>query len=165
MHLAMHAAQHGPTFGKHVDELHLALERWPAEVWDAAAVLASEIAATAAFASGLRLVPRGAAEASRLQLPATDELDWTIRHLASRPRGTFHLRALAEARSLRDRLRIARRSLLPSRAWITHQHPWAHEGRLYVAAAYGLHLARAPVWAARAWRFRRRAGRAARARL
>src|SRR5207302_4072312 len=29
LHLATHAAQHGPAFGKHLDELALALERWP----------------------------------------------------------------------------------------------------------------------------------------
>ena len=54
MHLATHAAQHGPAYPKHVDELALALERWPADVWDSAALLAQEIDATKAFAAGLR---------------------------------------------------------------------------------------------------------------
>jgi hypothetical protein len=164
MHLATHAAQHGPGFPKHVDELALALERWPADVWDSAALLAQEIDATEAFAVGLRLVPEGAEVAERLALRSTAELDWTIRHRHARPRGTFHLQAFADARSARERVRILRRSLLPSQAWIMHQHPWARAGGLRVIAAYGAHLARAPAWAARAWLFRGRARRAGRAR-
>jgi Uncharacterised nucleotidyltransferase len=163
MHLATHAAQHGPGFPKHVLELALALERWPADVWDSAARLAQEIDATEAFAAGLRLVvPEGAVVAARLAVPSTGELDWTIRH--QRPRGTFHLQALADARGARERLQVLRRSLLPSRVWIMHQHPWARAGGLRIIAAYGAHLARAPRWAARAWLYRGRARRAERAR-
>lgn len=164
VHLATHAAQHGPAFRKHLDELELALARWPAGVWDSAARLTSEIDATEAFAAGLRLCRAGAAEAARLRLPATDELDWKIEHRAERPRGTFHLQALAEASGLRDRADVVRRSLVPPRAWIIHEHPWAEPGGLRVVAAYGLHLALAPAWAARAWRFRWHAQRAGRAR-
>jgi sarcosine oxidase gamma subunit len=164
MHLATHAAQHGPAFPQHVDELALALERWPADVWDSAAVLAKEIDATDAFAAGLRLVSEGAEMAERLALGSTAELDWKIRHRHARPRGTFHLQALADARGARERVGILRRSLLPSQAWIKHQHPWARAGGLRVIAAYGAHLARAPGWAVDAWLFRGRARRAGRAR-
>jgi hypothetical protein len=159
MHLATHAAQHGLAIEKHVDELDLALALWPTEVWDSAALLAREIGATEAFAAGLRLCRRGGEMARRLELPATDLLDWTIRHRGERPRGTFHLQALAEAKSLRDVLDVVRRSLLPRRAWIIHEHPWARPGGLRVLAAYAVHLAKTPVWAIRAWRFRRRGAR------
>jgi hypothetical protein len=164
MHLAMHAAQHGPGFQKNLDELALALERWPGDVWESAAALAQEIEATSTFAAGLRLLPQGGALASRLALPSTTELDWTIRHRHNRPRGTFHLQALAETESLGGRLRIVRRSLLPRQTWIEYQHPWARGGALRLAAGYGLHLMRAPFWGARALLFRRRAKRAARPR-
>lgn len=163
MHLAMHAAQHGPTFTKHLEELALALERWPSEIWDSAAALAHEIAATQAFAAGLRLLPQGAVEATRLALPQTEELDWMIRHRWSRPRGTFHLGAFAEARGLAGRLDIVRRALLPGRAWMTYEYRWARRGGVRLVAAYALHIARAPVWAARAWLFTRRARRARKA--
>jgi hypothetical protein len=164
MHLAMHAAQHGPRFSKHVDELALALERWSADVWDAADLLAQQIDATEAFAAGLRLLPQGTTMATRFGLPSTGELDWTIRHRHDTPRGTVHLQALADARGVRERLQVMRRSLLPSRAWIMHEHPWARAGGLRVIAAYGAHLARTPGWAARAWLFRGRARRAGGAR-
>jgi hypothetical protein len=164
MHLAMHASQHGPRVTKHVDELTLALERWAAPVWDSAVVLAREIDAVEAFAAGLRLLPQGEAEAARLGLAAPAELDWKIQHRWSRPRGTFHLEAMTEANGLGERLQILRRSLLPRHAWITYEHPWAQGGRVRVIVAYGLHLARAPVWAARAWIFTLRARRAGRRR-
>jgi hypothetical protein len=164
MHLAMHATQHGLAFSKHVDELALALERWPPGVWDSAASLAREIDATEAFAAGLRMLPEGAAVAARLDLRSTAELDWRIRHRHERPRGTFHMQALKDAHGASERLRILRRSLLPSRLWITTQHPWARAGGMRVIAAYGAHLARTPRWAVRAWLFRRRAQRAGRER-
>jgi Uncharacterised nucleotidyltransferase len=163
MHLATHAAQHGPRSKKNLDELELALAAWPPEVWDSAALVAKEIGATDAFAAGLRLTCRGAAEATRLGLDRTDELDWRIRHQHERPRGTYHLQALADAGRWSERLKILRRSLLPGRTWIANQHPWA-SAHLGVTAAYGLHLARAPLWATRAWVFRQRAQRAGRAR-
>ena len=162
LHLALHAAQHGPSSEKQLGELALALERWPGEVWDAAARLAAEVRATRTFAAGLRLLPRGAAEAQRLALPSTDELDWTIRHRAQRPPGTFHLRALSEAGSPRERLRIVRGSAFPSPVWIRQEYEWARGGQVRLAAGYAVHFVRAPVWAARAWAFSRRAKRAAR---
>jgi hypothetical protein len=162
MHLALHAAQHGPKIPKHVTELALALDRWPREIWEGAALLASEIGAVEPFAAGLRLLPRGAVEASDLGLPATKQLDWAITHRDSRPRGTFHLRSFAEAKTSVERIRILRRALLPGRAWIVFEHPWAGRGGLRILVAYALHIARAPLSAARAWRFTRRAKRAAR---
>jgi hypothetical protein len=160
MHLATHAAQHGPAFEKHISELELALALWPGEVWQSAARLAGEIAAAEPFAAGLRLSRHGAVVAARLGLPRTDELDWAIRHRGERPPGTFHLQALAEARSLRDHVDVLRRSLLPRREWIIYHHQWARRGRLSMLAAYGVHLAMAPASAARARRFRLRVRRA-----
>jgi Uncharacterised nucleotidyltransferase len=161
MHLAIHAAQHGTAYEKPLAELSMALTRWATDVWDTAAELANEIGATHMFATGLRLLPEGAAEASRLELPSTAELDWTIRHRSARPRGTFHIQALAEASGLGERLRILRLALLPARTWIRYEYRWARHGRLRLIAAYAVHLARAPGWAARACLFRWRARRAA----
>jgi hypothetical protein len=161
LHLGTHAAQHGHDDVKALGDLERGIERWPAEVWQAASRLAAEIEATPAFAAGLRLLPAGADLADQLALPDTPELSWQIRHRKSRPRGTYHLRALAEARGVRARLNVLRRSLFPTRRWIVVQFPWASEGRFRLIAAYTAHLARTPLWAARAWRFRRRAKSAA----
>ena len=162
MHLALHAAQHGPSNPRGLDELALGLERWPLDVWERAATLAAEIGAVEAFAAGLRLVPEGAELAGDFGLAATDRLDWEIRHAAARPRGTFHLQALLEKRGPLERARVLRHALLPSRAWITSRYHWAHDaGTPTLIAAYGVHLVSAPAWALRAWRFRRRAARGA----
>jgi hypothetical protein len=161
LHLAIHAAQHGPGDLKAIADLTRGLERWPLTAWRAAASLATELEATRNFAAGLRLVPIGADVANKLGLPPTDELDWAIRHRELRPRGTFHFQALARARGARARADVLRRSLLPSREWIAWEYPWAHRSRARLVAAYGAHLLRVPLWAARAWRYRsleRRAG-------
>lgn len=164
LHLAIHATQHGPILGldKVLDELSLALERWPRDVWRCAALLAEQLDATEAFAAGLRLLPNGAALASELQLPATIELDWTLMHRQERPRGAVHLYALQELKGVADRLRILRRLLFPSRAWLAQEHRWIRSSGPLLIAAYAVHLARLPLWAARAWRFRARARRAGR---
>lgn len=164
LHLAIHAAQHAPIIGldKVLDELSLALERWPADVWRCAAVLAQQLDATQTFAAGLRLLPQGAALASELALPATAELEWTIMHRQERPRGTVHLHALHELGGVAERLQIVRGLLFPPRAWLAQEHPWARSSGPLIIAAYAVHLARLPLWAARAWRFRARARRAGR---
>jgi hypothetical protein len=162
MHLATHAAQHGPGYDKGLRELALGLERWSFDVWQRAAELAAEIEATGPFAAGLRLVPTGAELAATLCLPATGQLDWESRHVAARPRGTFHLEALFEARGALPRARVVRRALLPSRRWIAWQYPWAGSHGVRLAAARCIHVMRAPGLAFSAWRFRRRARRAGR---
>ena len=55
LHLATHAAQHGPDDLKAIADLTRGLERWPLEVWRSAASLAAELEATPTFAAGLRL--------------------------------------------------------------------------------------------------------------
>jgi hypothetical protein len=158
-HLALHAAQHGPDDLQAVGDLDRGLSRLPPEVWKEAAQLAPELRATEAFAAGLRLLPAGVALADDLRLPWAEALLWQIAHRDARPRGTFHLQALTDAKSLRERALVVRRSLLPTRAWIVWEQSWAAPGGLRLVAAYALHIARAPVWVARAWRFRRQAGR------
>jgi len=160
MHLALHAAQHGSAYVRGQRELGLALERWPFPVWEGAAGLAAEIDAVDAFAAGLRLVPAGAELAKALGLPATDRLDWEVRHADTRPRGTFHLQALADGRGLLGRAEVVRHALLPSREWIAREHPWARRGGATLVLGYAAHLIGAPAWAVRAWRFRRHSRRA-----
>jgi hypothetical protein len=162
LHLATHAAQHGPDKSKPVADLAYGLERWPLEVWRDAAQLAAEVGAVEAFAVGLRLVPAGAALASEMQLPSADEVEWAMLHRDVRPRGTFHLQALTEATTMAERMRAIRRALLPSRAWIVWQYPRARRGGAWLIAARAKHMLRTPVWALRALRYWRQLRRAAR---
>jgi hypothetical protein len=159
LHTATHAVQHGPDDVKAIGDLERALARWTPDVWREAAKLAREVGATPALAAGLRLVPSGAAMADELDLPASAHVEWDILNRAQRPRGTFHLDALAQASGLRERVDILRRSLLPTSLWITRRYQWAARSRALLLPAYAAHLLNAPVLAARACRFRRRARR------
>jgi hypothetical protein len=157
LHIAIHAAHHGGQHGPGVHDLELALERWPPLVWGDAAVLARETNATDAFAAGLRLAPTGEELARRLALPDVSQLNWIPP--GQQPRGTYYLRAFANAGSLTGRARVARRALLPPSKWIVWEYPWARRGRPLQIVAYAVHLMRAPLWGSRALRFHRRHAR------
>jgi hypothetical protein len=161
LHLALHVAQHGPDDLKAMGDLERGTERWPRATWEQAAELAYELDATEAFSAGLRLLPDGATLARELGLPSADALLWAIAHRSARPRGTYHLNALARAGTVRERIDVLRRSLLPRRAWIAWEYRWAEDRPARLLAAYTIHIARAPVWAVRAWRFHRGARRQA----
>ena len=161
LQLATHAAQHGPEYAKGLYELSLALERWPREVWTAAVELAGEIEAVEAFTAGLRLIPQGVELSQALGLPDSSVLDWEIRHQDQRPRGTFHLDAFVQAAGVAGRLSVIRRALVPDPRWIGHEFGWARRGGPWLALGYAAHTLRAPLWAARAWYFRRRTARRA----
>lgn len=158
LHLALHAVQHGVEDIKAIGDLRLGLERWPVSTWREAADLAGELEATEAMAGGLRLLPAGAVLADRLGLPPAEAVLWELAQRDARPRGTFHLQALREARTLSERLYVLRRALLPSRAWIVWEHPGAARSPIRLALGYAVHLARTPAWALRAYRFQRRKG-------
>jgi hypothetical protein len=156
LHLALHTAQHGPDDLKAIADLKRGLERWPPGIWRGAARLAGDLQATEAFAAGLWLAQGGDELARRLGLPSPDARLREIANRSARPRGTFHLRAFADARSVTERIDVVRRSLLPKRAWIVREHSWAAASRHRLMAAYCVHILRAPAWAWRVWRFRRR---------
>jgi hypothetical protein len=161
LHVATHAAQHGPDDPRPLADLRSALERWPRTAWEDAAQLAGDLQAVAAFAAGLRLVPAGARLASLLELPRTDDIEWEMRHRGVRPRGTFHLQALVEARGVRERAQLLRRSLLPKREWIVWEDPRAARGGVPLVRARVRHILRVPVWGLSALLYRRRRRRAA----
>jgi hypothetical protein len=157
LHIAIHAAHHGSQHSPGLRDLDLALERWPPAVWGGAAALARELGATHAFAAGLQLAPAGRKLARALELPNVSQRN----RIAPRewPRGTSHLRALANAGSLSARLRVVRRALLPPPKWIVWEYPWARRWPPLQIAAYAVHLMRAPLWGSRALRFHRRHAR------
>jgi hypothetical protein len=140
LHLALHAAQHGPGDLKAIGDLERGLDRWPHGTWCQAARLAHQLRGTEAFAAGLALVPAGASLGRKLRLPHPDALLREIADRDSRPRGTFHLDAFTRAGSVGERLDVLRRSLLPPRAWIAWEYRWADGRRLRIAAAYSSSL-------------------------
>lgn len=157
--LALHAAQHGTSDAKAMGDLRLGLERWTRDTWLSAAELADRVEATEAFAAGLRQLSVGRRAADEMALPAADRLLWEIEHRDSRPRGVFHLQALLEAASARDRIQILRAALFPSPNWMRWENPPARTSRGHLVVAYVRHVLRTPIWAARAIAHRRRSMR------
>ena len=160
VHLALHAAQHGPDDLKAIGDLNRGLERWPEDVWRQAAPWPASSRRLPAFCGGPESSRRpGSAMAQRLELPSAPELMWSIANRGDRPRGTFHFEAFTDASGVRARLAVLRRALFPPGNWIIWEHPSAARGWPWLMAAYARHILSAPAWALRAWRYRRRARR------
>ena len=159
LHVSLHAAQHGPEWGGPVAaDLERALERVDEATWRSAAELAARVGATAAFATGLRLHPRGAGLADRLGLPHARPADVTLR-LGGAPPVSLGFEQLARARGLRARLSVLARKIVPPPTFIRRWYPPAQESRRALVAGY---LWR-PLWllghapaGLRAWRRARR---------
>ena len=166
LHLALHAAQHGRRGGRHLADLERGVALPCRHLWDEAATLAARLDATAAFATGLRLLPTGAALADQLLLPRQASAGTLLLAGSSVP-GALGWNDLAGAQGAGSRASIIARKLVPTPRFMRAWSPLARRGRLGMAAAY---LGR-PVWVAarlvpgfRAWRRAVRTARSASAR-
>jgi hypothetical protein len=153
LHAAIHAALHRPdVLEKPRRDLAFALERFDLETWRRAAELARQLGAEAALATGLRSSEAGSTVADELGL--SDDLPARV---ASRHR----LQRLAEGTTLRSKISLVGRLLVPRAAEMRFWFPLARRGRLGLLAAHLWRLARAP-WRrgaiAQAWRKARSAG-------
>jgi hypothetical protein len=142
--VALHAAQHGRGTQRTLNDLARALDRLSITTWDAAAVVAEELAATAAFAVGLRLLPVGREIAQGLRLP--DEITTEIALRASTaPPTALGFDWLAQRQGPTAKLAFLARKIVPSADFIRAWSPLARSGsRVGLAAAY---LWR-PIWLA-----------------
>ncbi|HKP89222.1 MAG TPA: nucleotidyltransferase family protein [Thermoleophilaceae bacterium] len=141
--VALHAAHHGTTKRRPLDDLDLAVERLGAEAWRAAAALAEDLGATEAFSAGVRLAPAGAALASSLGL--ADPVSARRRLMAASPRsGALGLLRILEADG--GRLEAIRETLFPAPSYMRVAHPNARRGRRGLLLAYVMRLL------GRAWR-------------
>ena len=137
MHLALHAAEHGSSYVREQQELALALERWPFCGYGRRRPgLPRRSTASTLSPRGCCTRRRGAELAEALGPPATDQLDWEIRNVATRPRGTFHLQALADKRGLLGRAEVVRYALLPSRERVAREYAWARRGGATLVLGY-----------------------------
>lgn len=154
MHLALHAAHHGPNWSMGLGDLERALERADEDTWGAAAALADRLDATPAFVAGLRTVPAGRALVERLGLESAPALQTAL--LGERSRApAVTIERLVRADSLRKRLSMTWRKLIPPVTFMRHWSPLARRGRLGLLLAYLWRpvwvLVRAPA-AVAAWR-------------
>jgi hypothetical protein len=135
LNIALHAAQHGVEGGKSLEDLARALELFPEQTWLAATALATRLDAIPAFATGLRLLPTGAAQAERLGLPVDHSRELTLR-AGSPPPTALGFWRLAETRGFAAKARLLARELAPSPAFMRAMYPVARRGPAGLAAAY-----------------------------
>jgi hypothetical protein len=159
--VALHAAQHGVWVEKPLDDLGRALELLPDEIWAAASALAARLAATPAFATGIRMLAPGEELATRLDLPAGGSVETTLR-ASTAPPTALGFDWLARTPGGRAKVRLVVRKLVPDAAFMRAWSPVARRGPVGLAAAYVwrlLWLARHAPSGFRAWRQARRAVR------
>lgn len=139
--IALHAAQHGPSWSRPLDDLSRALSRLPIETWKSAASVAAECEAVAAFAAGLHLLPKGRAIAEELGLGAPAVPDASLRggeqfHVAQ---GIQWMLALD---GVLPKIRFAVRKAFPPPAVMRLRFSVASRGRAGLALAYATRLGR-----------------------
>ena len=159
LHVALHAAAHGGTAGKPAEDLRRALERADEGTWRGAATLARQLDALDAFAAALRLTPEGRVLGARLGLDRVSSAEAELR-AGGAPPLAVSLEWLARAEGGAARLRLLRRLLLPSPAWVRASYPFARRGRRALVVGYAVRLVRIPRYGVRAlvaWRRARRA--------
>jgi hypothetical protein len=137
MHVALHAAQHGPGFEQPIADLERALDLLPPETWEEAAALALRLEADPLFAAGLDLLEGGRVVLARLNLPERRTVEATLR-ATTPPDLSLGFHRLAGTAGWRPKLAFVARKVVPPRAWMRSCVPLARRGRLGLAAAYVL---------------------------
>jgi hypothetical protein len=141
MHVAMHAAQHGPGFEGPLTDLKRAVDQLPHEIWDEAAELARRLNAESMFAAGLGLRDHGSQILARLDVSDRSTVEVALR-ATTPPDLALGFHQLASTPGLRPKLAFVARKIVPPAAWMRRCVPLAQRGRLGLAAAYLLR----PFW-------------------
>lgn len=163
LHVALHAAQHGPEFGRALRDLELACTAHGIGEWQAVASLAVQLCAVDALSAGLDLVTEGHAIKRALALPDPSDPLVVLRAQSASP-VALGLARFAGA-DAPGRAQHMGRVLLPTPAFLRWWTPLASRGRLGLLAAYVwryAYLAGALPGAALTFRRARRARRIAR---
>ena len=141
--IAAHALQHGGA-PKQREDLERAVARYDRETWEGTVAMARRLGAEGVLAAGLRLSDAGARLADGLALTVNnDSVEIRLRQAGS-PQVAFGLMRLAETRSVRQRLQLVLRELIPTRPFMRIAYPFAARGPAALTLAY---LYR-PVWLA-----------------
>jgi hypothetical protein len=141
MHVALHAAQHGPGFEGPMEDLERALGRLPPEIWDEAAALALRLNAESMFEAGLGLRDHGRQILARLGRSGPTTVEVALR-ATTPPDLALGFHQLASRPGLRPKLAFVARKTVPPAAWMRSCVPLARRGRLGLAGAYLLR----PFW-------------------
>lgn len=149
--LALHAAAHGPTDGRPLNDLRRGIERLPPATWDGAATLAVRLGAQRTFVLGLLLVPEGEAIVDQTGLPK-DETVETVLRAANQPTMALGFEWLAQSRGVRRKVALLLGELAPPPDFMRLNYLVARRGKVGLAAAYAARPFRLAVQAPRAFR-------------
>jgi hypothetical protein len=130
--LALHVAAHGHDGGWAIEDLRRALSVVAFDEWRLAASLAGALDASAAFSSGLRVLPTGVRIADELGVPNPE----------STARSTFRMLEYATQPPLSGLARLLGAEMIPSPDRMRTWYPLARRGRGGLVAAHAIRLAR-----------------------
>ena len=152
--VALHAAHHGSEIRKPLDDLTRALEAFPYSTWQAASTLADRLAATAAFATGLRLLPKGRGLADHLRLPEDASAEVLLR-AGGAPPMALGFEWLSHVPGVRAKVRLIAAKIVPDpdfmRAWSPAARRYGRPGLVLAYIWRPLWLAWHAPRALRAW--------------
>lgn len=134
LHVALHAAQHGPHFGKALQDLELACAAHDLDDWCAASRLAARLDAVDALSAGLHLVPKGRLLRRQLSLPEPTDPLVLLRASSASPVAMGLARLAREAP--RARATHMARILFPTPTFLRWWTPIASRGSLGLVPAY-----------------------------
>ncbi len=135
LHVALHAAQHGPRHPKPAQDLARALTRLPIDTWQQAAALAGRLGAAEAMGAGLRLAAGGPDLAARLGLPSRAPLVVEV-SATSRARGAKALAKVIATPGIGPKSVRAARLAVPSCSLVRLSVPFAARSRAGLAVGY-----------------------------
>lgn len=135
MHLALHVAQSGTADEKALNDLRRGLARLDADGWQAAAAVAAELGATAAFAAGLRLDPAGSALAADLGLPHEHSVELELR-TSSAPQEALFFARMADIPGAGAKAAVVARKIWPTSTYL-RAYDVVGDGRRGILRAHG----------------------------
>jgi hypothetical protein len=137
--VALHAAQHGASMAQTLRDLERAVDRVAFADWAAAASIAREAEAFAAFRQGLTMLPQGRALLAELGIAPSVTVRSRLRQ-----RGLDVPMYLLEGLAPRERALYFARRIVPPRAEMTAIDPGAADGTRGLLAAHARRLTRLP---------------------
>lgn len=137
--VALHAAHHGASAQRPLEDLSRAIDRVPLKTWREAVEIAEALHATPSLTVGLRLLPAGQELAERLGLPSAELIDAV---LGKGPGGRTALGfvRLAQRKGVRAKASLIVREMFPSPRFMRWWSRLARRGRAGLVLSYGWRL-------------------------
>ena len=135
LHVALHAAQHGRSHPKPVQDLERAVAQLPRDTWEHVSRLARRLEAHEAMAAGLRLVPQGTDLATALGLPTDASLAVRV-SAGSTTRGARVLAEVLATPGFGAKVAAMVRLVVPGPAQVRVSLPFTSRSRAGLIAGY-----------------------------